>query len=106
MALGVLMVTFIVLFIIAVVLQILLYRRQNKSNNGIFIINMLFGIVLSYLAFTSFPSNYTGQRSLALVFGLVAVLALVLKFTNRKFIFVSKVMLTVTIIGTLVQLFS
>lgn len=106
MALGVLMVTFIVLFIIAVVLQILLYRRQNKSNNGIFIINMLFGIVLSYLAFTSLPSNYTGQRSLALVFGLVAVLALVLKFTNRKFIFVSKVMLTVTIIGTLVQLFS
>lgn len=106
MALGVLMVTYIVLLIIAAVLQILLYRRQNKTNNGIFLVNMLLGIILAYLAFTSFPSNYTGQRSIALVFGIVAVLALILKFTNRKFIFVSKIMLTVTIIGTLVLLFS
>lgn len=62
MALGVLQVLIIILIIAAVISQILLYRRKSTSGNSIFIINMLFGILLSYMVFSALPTNYTGQE--------------------------------------------
>lgn len=105
MALGILFIIFIVLAVAAVVIQILLYKRGNETNNGIFIINMLLGVLLSYMAFSSLPTNFTGQRTLAIVWGVIAVVAIVLKLTSSKFIMVSKVLLTVSIVGSLFQLF-
>ena len=105
MALGMLMIVFIALFIIAGLIQILLYRHGKKTKNGIFIANMILGVILSYLAFSALPTNFTGQRVVAIVWGALAVVALVLKLSNR-FIMVSKILLTVAIVGSLVQLFS
>jgi len=104
MALGVLKVLIIILIIAAVISQILLYRRKSTSANSIFIVNMLFGILLSYMVFSALPTNFTGQRVLAIVWGVIAVLAVVLKLTNQKLITVSRVLLTIAIIGGLVQL--
>jgi len=104
MALGVLQVLIIILIIAAVISQILLYGRKSTSGNSIFIINMLFGILLSYMVFSALPTNYTGQRALAIVWGVIAVLAVVLKLNNQKLITVSRVLLTIAIIGGLVQL--
>ncbi|MDV6377163.1 hypothetical protein ORD22_02660 [Sporosarcina sp. GW1-11] len=105
MALGILMIVFIVLLVTAVIIQILLYRSKNESNNYVFFMNMLFGVLLSYMAFSALPMNFTGQRVLAIAWGVVAVLAVVVKLTSGKFIMISKIMLSVAIIGGLVQLF-
>lgn len=106
MALGVLLILFIVFIITAVIIQILLYKSKNKSKNTIYIINMLFALIMSYLAFTSLPTNYTEQRVLATVWGVISILALIIKLSKEKFIVVSKIMLTIAILGSLVQLFS
>lgn len=105
MALGMLMIVFIALFIIAGLIQILLYRHGKETKNGIFIVNMLLGILLSYLAFTALPTNFTGQRVVAIVWGVIAVVAVVMKLSSGRFIMVSKILLTVAIVGSLVQLF-
>lgn len=105
MALGVLMILFIVLIIVAITIQILLYIGENKSKNSIFIINMIFGILLSYLVFTSLPINYSSQRILAITLGVISILAMVIKLKSQKYILVSRVMLSVAIISSLVQLF-
>ena len=106
MALGVLFIVFNVLTVIAVFIQILLYKNGNEAKNGIFILNMLLGVVLSYMAFSALPMNFTGQRTLAIVWGVSAVAGMVLKLTGGKFIMLSKILLTVSIVGSLVQLFS
>ncbi|WP_210469940.1 hypothetical protein [Sporosarcina sp. 6E9] len=104
MALGVLSIGFIILLITAIIIQILLYRRKSETGNSIFIINMLLGILLAYLAFTALPTNDTGQRALAIVWGVLAVFAVVLKLTIPKFMTKSKILLSIAIIVGLVKL--
>lgn len=103
MALGILMIFNIVLLIVAIGLQVLLYK--NKATNTIFIINILFGILLAYIAYTSFPTNYTMQRTIAIGLGLASILGVILKFKNEKNAIMSKVMITVSIIGSLLLIF-
>ena len=105
MALGLLKVLYIVLVVIAVIIQLLLYRNKNELKNGVFIINMLFGIILSYMIFSSLPTNFTNQRILAIVWGLIATTAVILKLKSEKLIMASKIMLSVSIIGGFFQLF-
>lgn len=106
MALGVLMIFYVVLIGIAAVLQFFLYRNKDKSKNIIFIINMLFGLFLSYLVYSSLPMNYTGQKILAIALGAISVLALALKLKDEKYILISKIMFSVSIVGGLLKLFS
>lgn len=104
MAFGILKIVMIVLIILAVLLQILLYMYKNDSKNIIFVVNMLLGVFLAYLAFTSLPTNYTGQRVLAIAWGIIAILGIILKLADRKLVMASKMMLSIAIIGSLVQL--
>lgn len=103
MALGILVMIDIILLVLAIGLQVLLYK--SKSNNGIIIINMLFSLILSYLAFTALPTNFTIQRILAIVMGIVAVLAIVIKFRSEEFVLLSKIALSISIVVCLVLLF-
>ena len=107
MALGYLMILFIVLVILAIILQILLYKNNNRSQNSnlVFIINTIFSLFLSFMAFSALPSNFTSQKFLAIVWGVLGLLALILKFTSRIPTIISKLMITVSILGALVQLF-
>lgn len=103
MALGILMIVFIVWIIVSIIIQILLYKKESK--NSVFMINMLFSMLLSYITFTSLPMNYTEQKVIAIAWGGLSLLALALKLKEGNFIIVSKVMLTIAIVGSLVQLF-
>ena len=105
MALGTLSIFYIVLAIIGVVVQILLYKDKNERKNGVFIINTLLGIILSYMAYTSFATNFTGQRILALSLGILSVLALILKLATQKNTVLSKTMLSISIVGSFLLLF-
>ena len=66
---------------------------------------MLFGVLLSYIAYSSQPSNYTTQIVISLSLGLLAVLALLLKLNTKTPLIATKVMLTVSIVGSLILLF-
>lgn len=103
MALGTLMIINIILVIVAIGLQALLYK--NKATNTIFIINMLFGILLAYMAYTSFPTNFTMQRTVAIVLGVLPILGSLIKLTSEKYIIVSKVMISLSIFGSILLMF-
>ncbi|PID24292.1 hypothetical protein [Sporosarcina sp. P7] len=103
MALDILEIMYIVLIIIAIGIQVVLYK--SKTNNSIIIINMLFGLLLSYLAFTSFPTNFTIQKTLSILMGIVAVLAVVMKFRSNELVFLSKIAFSISIVVSLGLLF-
>lgn len=104
MALGYLGILFGVLALAALIAQFLLYKSTN--NNGIFILNVVIGITLSFLIFTSLPTNYTNQKYLSLIWGALAILAIIIKSVNIKNLTVSKIMLTVSLFGGLIHLFN
>lgn len=67
MALGILSIIFIILVVAAVMLQVLLYKvtKNPKTNDWIFILNILLGVIVSFMAFSALPSNFIGQRAVA-----------------------------------------
>ncbi len=105
MALGTLFIFYIVLFIIAGIIQYLLYKSKHKTNNSIFIINMIFAILLSYISFTALPSNFSGQKSIAIVWSVIAIFAVIIKLIAGKYSMLSKIMLSLAIIGGFLQLY-
>lgn len=105
MALGILAIIYIVLIITTLVIQVLLYKGKNESKNSIFIVNILFVFLLSFIVFSSLPTNYIWQRILAIVWPAISILAIVVKIKAKQFILASKVMISVSIFGCLIQLF-
>lgn len=107
MALAVLGIIYVVIIIAVLVMQVLLYKSHEDSSNIniIFGINMLIGIALSVMAFTSLPSNYVIQRVFAVVWGILAVLGMIINLKRKDLLLISKLLLTTSIIGSLAQLF-
>lgn len=107
MALGILAIIYVVIAVLAIGMQIFLYKdKEGKYTNTLFIVNMLFGVFLSFIAYTSLPSNYTEQKIIAIIFGIVAVVAFLVKLNIRKpaAIIISKLLLTISIVGGIIQL--
>lgn len=106
MALGILEIIFTVLIIMAATGQFLLYRNGGSriSNSIILIWNTVLGIIISYLVYTSLPSNYTVQKVLALVWGITAIVAFILELRNKETLILSKIMLTVSVVGGIIHL--
>ena len=102
MALGILKIVFIALIILVAMGQFALYK--NRWRQGATIGNTILGVIISYMAFTSLPSNYTGQRGLALVWGVVALVAFVLDLRSKHTLFLSKILLTISVVGGMIQL--
>src|SRR5699024_5631638 len=102
MALGILKIVFIVLIILVVAGQFLLYKEYWRR--GAIIGNTVLGIVISYMAFSALPSNYIGQKVLALVWGVIALIAFVLDLRSKASLLISKIMLTVSIVGGVIHL--
>ncbi len=107
MALAILGIIFAVLGILAVIGQILLYKgtKNTKNDEWIFIANMVLGVIISVMVFTSLPSNFIGQKGIALLWAILAVIALPLKLKSPNLVMLSKVLVTISIVGGLIQLF-
>lgn len=95
---------FIVIVIAGVVLQILLYKDKSDTNT-IFILNLILVVLVSYITFTALPSNYTIPRIIAIAWSAVALLALTLKSRSRESLNTSKILLTIAVLGSIVQMF-
>ncbi|SEK17893.1 hypothetical protein SAMN04488700_1044 [Carnobacterium iners] len=65
---------------------------------------ILFEIGLSIFIFTSLPTNYIRQRSVAIFFVLLVLLSVLAKSKSMNLL-ISKIMLSAAIIGSLIQLF-
>ena len=91
MALGVLQIIFIVLALLALV--------------GQFLFNTLLGMGISFLIYSGLPSNFLGQKALAALWGLIAIVAFLLKWQRPKTLSLSKVLLSISIIGGFIHLF-
>ncbi len=100
MALGYLFIFYMFLLAFTLILQVLLYQSNNRLT---FILNIAFGIFLAILAFTSQPTNYTGQRIVSIIFALVSVLAAYVRY--RDYDRIGNLLVSISIIGGLVQLF-
>ena len=99
------MIFYIVLAVIGLIVQFILYKGKRKTNNSIFVINMLFTIFLSYISYTALPTNYTGPKMIAIIWSIIAILAVLLKLTTNKPSTLSKLMLSLSIAGNLLLLY-
>lgn len=94
---------FIIIIIAAVILQLLLYRDKSETNT-IFILNIALVLLVSYITFTALPSNFTAQRIIAIGWSAVALLALTLKSRNKESLTTSKILLTIAVLGSILQM--
>lgn len=104
MALGALWILFIVMAVVSVVSVVLLFSvKDPKKNNVIFGFAVIFGLLISYLAVTSLPDNYTGPRIIAASYGVLVIIGVILRFMQKTMI--SKMLVTVSIVLSMLQLF-
>lgn len=106
MALGVLSILFVALAILSLICLVLLYMRKGmySDKNIIFLIMSLYSIVISCMNYTALPSNYILLKVLALVWGLLAASAFILKVTNADNFNKARLILAISLIGGMVQL--
>lgn len=97
MALGTLVVMNVILFILVIGLQILLY--VIKASNVVFILNVLLAFMLCLLSFSAFPTNFILQKILAIVMGCLAILAIIITFKNKQALLISKILLSISLLG-------
>lgn len=100
---GELLIIFIGVIIAAVVLQFLLYK-DKLGNNTIFILNIVLVLVVSFITYTALPSNYNTQRIIAIAWSAVALLALTLKSRSKESLATSKILLTIAVLGSILQM--
>lgn len=100
---DILLIMFIIIIIAAVILQLLLYRDKSETNT-IFILNIALVLLVSYITFTALPSNFTAQRIIAIGWSAVALLALTLKSRNKESLTTSKILLTIAVLGSILQM--
>lgn len=102
---DILLIIFTALLISAFILQILMYSStsESKKQQVILAINVTFVFLLSFFAFSSLPSNYTIEKSIAIVWPFIAVFAVLLKFKNASSPLNPKLILTIAMLGALIQ---
>ena len=107
MALAVLSILYIVIIIAAVGSQILLYKPNTKEENKAvyFGLNIILIFALSYIVYTSLPSNQEIRNVLPLAWSGLAVLAFMIKLNTNKAALLAKLLLTLGLTGNLIQLF-
>lgn len=104
MALGYLGILLFALILISIILQVALYKIKDYRNNTIYIFNAVFAFILSYLNFTSQPTNFTGLRMLSLIWAGFAVAGLVAKLKDIKSYKTARYFLSIAVIGGMIQL--
>lgn len=104
MALGILLIVFIVIAIVSIVSIVLLYLvKDPKGNNIVFVVNVMLGILISYINVTALPDNYLVPRTVAGAFGTLSIIGIVLKLMRQEML--AKIFVTASVALGVLQLF-
>lgn len=104
MALGVLLVFFIILFIIAFTCVILLFASKKGKINRIMIwVSSILSLFIAFTSATSLPSNYRVEQYIAWGFGGIACVGLPYHYKRQDLI--AKILISISIILGIIQLF-
>ena len=98
----VLLIIYGVIGIATVAAQYSLYKANPE--NTVYSINLGIGLILTFIAYTSFPSNETTLKMLAIIFGVIGIAAIYLKSVSDQPL-LPKVLLSFSIIANFVLLF-
>lgn len=101
---GFLLIIFIALGGASLIFQGLMYTKHFHLNLGIRIINGVLGLIIAYIAFTSFPEGDSMEKTVATVLGVSAVVGLVLSLVKREAL-AGKIFLSLSVLCGLVFLF-
>lgn len=104
MALGILLVFFVTLFIIAVTCVILLFVAKKRKTNRIIIwSSAIFGMFIGFISATSLPSNDWFEQCMAWGFGGISCIGLFYHYKRKDLI--AKILISISIILGIIQLF-
>ena len=108
MALGLLMILFVILSVISILGLILLYLVQTPARKkGMFCFLTLWGLLIAALSASSLPSNYLAARLIACTIGLLGIigLAVYLKSESGKLHFLAHLLITAAVAGGILNMF-
>ena len=98
----ILLIIYGVLGILTLVAQFFLYQRNVKSR--VYYVNLAIGLVLAFIAFTSFPSNDILLKLLAVISALIGIGAIYYQSISDQPL-LSKLMLSFSILFSFILLF-
>ena len=85
MALGLLLVLFMVMSIISVMGLVLLFLiKGEKGQKAVFYFMAVWGMVIAWMTASSYPTNYIKEQMLSWGFGALAVIALLVQICGKS----------------------
>lgn len=97
---------YIILSILIIAGTILIYTvRKEDLYNTFFIILSVLALITAFINFTSLPGNFLFKKIIALCLGVLAVIALLLRFLVKSQPAQEKLLLTVSAIAGVLYLF-
>ncbi len=107
MALGVLELIFYGLGILALLMQVLLYKggMSETVEKVVYGGNVVLALAVVGILYTSLPSNFSGPQLVAVLWGVLAVVSLMFLYTRNSNKQVGKYIVSLSLLGALVQLF-
>ncbi|OAB41757.1 hypothetical protein PGLA_15930 [Paenibacillus glacialis] len=104
MALGYLVFLFIIIAVISIFSIVLLFVvKDRRSNNAIFIVTAILGVLINYMSVTVLPDNYVVSRIAAGSFGILSIIGIILMYMKKKTM--AKVMVAASVVLGVLQLF-
>ncbi len=97
----VLIIIFVIMTIMSLGALALLFIKNGEYGNNkiIFIAIGMWSIFVSWMNYTSLPSNYLIQGLISIVFVLLALIAIFLKMRNDEKDFIARVIMAISIVG-------
>lgn len=85
MALGLLLILFMVMSVVCVVGLVLMFLlKKEKGQKAAFYFMSVWGMVIAWMAATSYPTNFIKEQMIAWAFGALAVVALLIQICGRS----------------------
>ena len=106
MALGILLIVFVSMVVISGLGIALLFLVKNPAaKNVIFYSLAIWAMGITFINASSLPSNYLGSQLMAWALGFIAIIGVVIKIKNPEKINIAKLLVVVSIVLSLLDLF-
>lgn len=106
MALSILLIMFICIAIVSILGISLLYLIKNpKTKNFLFYFLSIWSILVTFINITSLPTNFVLEKILALCFGILAIISVIIKIKKPEKSSLAYLLISISILLQLFDLF-